>query len=378
MNFDNKCAKTPKLKKIRRAFEKELSKSKFVKKCAKTPKEPKIYLSFAKILKKLLEEIATKERKENRKIFLFTFNSYKSLEQEVGEWGQHTIGILDFIILLIGDENNPGDFYCELKDKYSEEAFKTLRINIKSLRFLCSPDGKNFQKLFTVILPLEHYSEDFKKEISKIGRKNVQFSSRIHAKLPETEPEKNKEKKPKLPYNVYRPLLTAIKRILKKEGTLENLKKNNSSDLFIMSKGKEDLFNKFKKMSTEALEKVKDCLHKLWKKPAKNLIEYNDALPKAIEESIKCIEIELRRPKEVPNNDNEMLPEEVPINDNEMVPEEVPINDNEMVPEEVPINDNEMVPEEVPINDNEMVLEEVPINDNEMVNFSLFFKLKKF
>ena len=113
-------------------------------KCAKTPAELKIYLEFPEIMKNLLEEIARKEEKEKRKFFLFTFNNYKCLEEEVKEWGQQKMGILDYIIVSIGEEKNPGDFYYEWKNRYSKEAFKTLRINIKCLKFLLSPTSENF------------------------------------------------------------------------------------------------------------------------------------------------------------------------------------------------------------------------------------------
>lgn len=138
-----------KLKKLRRALEKDPDK--FVenlKKCAKNSEELKIYLKFAEIMKNLLEEIARKEREEKRKIFLFTFNSYKNLEKEIVEWGQQKIGILEYIILSIGEEDNPGDFYYEWINRYSKEAFKTLRINIKCLKELCSPTSEYIKKSF--------------------------------------------------------------------------------------------------------------------------------------------------------------------------------------------------------------------------------------
>lgn len=142
----------------------------------------------------------------------------------------------------------------------------------------------------------------------------MQFFPRIFtkfgSKFPKTKPEKNQKKKPKLSYNIYRPLLTAIRRNLIKEGILEHLEINNSSNLFLRSKGRKDLFNKFEKMSTEAQEKVIDCLRELWEKPDKSLKDYLDALPKAILESIeeleRCIKMKLR-PLAVPIHNNEMV-----------------------------------------------------------------------
>ena len=149
-------------------------------------------------------------------------------------------------------------------------------------------------------------------EILHITRRNKQFYPRIFAlfgpKMARTIPEKNKKKKPRLYYNVYRPLLTAIRRNLIKEGTLGNLKINNSSILFIKSKGRKDLFNKFEKMSLEAQQKVIGCLLKLREKPDKSLRDYRDVLPKVIDESIEeliwCIQL---RRLAAPINNIEMV-----------------------------------------------------------------------
>lgn len=101
-----------------------------------------------------------------------------------------------------------------------------------------------------------------------------------------SKPEKNTNKKTKRPSEIPRCLLPAIKKYLVKNRKFEGLASENKK-LFKMCKGKQDLFNKFKKMSADVQKEVRECLPYLLENPYKTLKEYIDLFPKKIEMIIK-------------------------------------------------------------------------------------------